>query len=217
MPETKSRKIKIHIVSANAPGQSDIKLEDEKRLIYDSIPDRKRVLTDTPKASFSDALRDLGSKKPVIIHFSAHGNPSAQIVLLKDGKEQSIPRAVMTELLNATKGEARVVVLSFCFSNRQAEDFRSLVDCVIGIEKAIEVANAQTYTKHFYRGLGDGYSVGMAHNHAELVLRSQSVSVEQIPRLLVRDGVNPEEVYLLAGPHVDPKPPELPVERGGGL
>ncbi|HYZ83725.1 MAG TPA: hypothetical protein VE621_04960 [Bryobacteraceae bacterium] len=214
MAGKQSKKIKIHIVSANAPGQSDIKLEDERRLVYDSVPDKKRILTDTPHARFSDVLRDLRSKKPHIIHFSAHGNPSAQIVLLaEDGREQSIPRSVMTKLLDATKGQTRVVVLSFCFSNRQAQDFRTLVDCVIGIEKAIEVAHAQTYTKYFYRGLADGYPVGMAHDNAVLELRSQSVPDEQIPKLLLRDGVDANEVYLLPGRHIEIRPPELPAER----
>src|SRR3954468_17732186 len=82
-----------------------------------------------------DMMRHLGLLQPTIIHFSGDsGDAGSGIYLQGDhGAAQLVTGRALTMMIQSTAASARVVVLSACYSESQADAVRSVVDCVVGM------------------------------------------------------------------------------------
>ena len=67
----------------------------------------KAHVSESPRARISDVIGDLDNNhQPNIVHLSAHGSPTSQIILFdEDDKPRPIPRAAIQRLFLTLKGQ----------------------------------------------------------------------------------------------------------------
>src|SRR5260370_5353768 len=114
-------KIKILFVSANPAGKQQLKLDEEAREIEAKIRaaehrDSVELITKWAVRP-DDLLQSLNQHRPHIVHFSGHGSPTEEIVLLdKLGEPKPVSKEALVSLFRTLKDNIRVVVLNACFS-----------------------------------------------------------------------------------------------------
>jgi hypothetical protein len=89
-----------------------------------------------------------------------------------------------------------VVVLNACFSRPQAEAIVEVIDCAIGMNKAIGDEAAIVFAAAFYQSIGFGRSVEEAFESGKAALMLEGIPEESTPELLVRKGVDPSAIFL---------------------
>src|ERR1700730_1289523 len=96
-------KIKILFVSANPAGTTQLKLDEEVREIEAKIRaaqhrDSLQLITKWA-ARPDDLLQALNEHKPHVVHFSGHGSPTEEIILLdKTGKPKLVSKEALVSL-----------------------------------------------------------------------------------------------------------------------
>jgi hypothetical protein len=133
------------------------------------------------------------------VHFSGHGSQSGEIILMdsRGGKKPVNPAAIKA-LFQTLKGDIRVVILNACYSKIQAEAITQVVDCAIGMNDAIGDEAAIAFAASFYRAIGFGLSIKQAFDQGIVVLLLEGIPEESKPELLVKEGVDPEKIVLIA-------------------
>src|SRR5258707_13527497 len=189
-------KIKILFVSANPAGTQQLKLDEEAREIEAKIrapdPPDSLELIGRWAVRADDLLQSLNQHRPHIVHFSGHGNPTEEIVLLDAlGKPKPVSKEALVHLFRALKDNIRVVVLNACFSRPQAEAITGEIDCAIGMTRAIGDDAAITFAASFYRAIGFGRSVRQAFNQG-------------MPAILLDGSLEGKTPVLLSGKSTAP-------------
>ncbi len=162
-----------------------------------------------------DLLQVLNEHEPTIVHFSGHGSPSKEVLLLdKDGKAKPVSKKALLSLFSTLKGNIRVVLLNACFSRPQAKALTEVIDCAIGMSRAISDRAAITFAASFYRAVGFGCSVQEAFEQGKTALLLEGIPEEHIPKLLVRSGVDVAKLVLIRPPEGGPAGAVLSGERG---
>jgi CHAT domain-containing protein len=148
--------------------------------------------------------------EPTIIHFSGHGRrdaPDAEAATLHDGdsgiflrteqkRAQRVSGRALAQLIKAATPSARVVVLSACYSDGHAEALCQVVDCVVGVTRAIENEAARSFAAAFYRALGNRRSVGNAFAFAVATLEATHLPDDSHPRCRTRDWIDADQIRL---------------------
>lgn len=194
------------------PDASPLTLDEEIRAIMQKIrASEYRDSMDLVSAWAvrpDDLLQKLNEHKPHIVHFSGHGSPSGEIILvdenLVNGKRvpKPVSPAAIKALFQALKGNIQVVLLNACYSRIQAEAIREVIDCVIGMNSAISDQAAMTFAASFYRALAFGSSVREAFEQGKVALLLEGIPEDDTPELLCKTGIDPSKV-VLTGYHSD--------------
>ena len=191
----------ILFLAANPDNSTRLALDLESREIREKI----RASEFPKQLSFrtewairpDDLLQYLNEYKPTVVHFSGHGSTNEEIIL-HDINEQ--PKAVSKEALKALFAAFRhcvkLLVLNSCYSRAQAEGVTEVVDCAVGMKRAIGDEAARVFAASFYRALGFGLSVKDAFEQGKAALLLQGIGEDETPDLLVRSGIDPSKVYI---------------------
>jgi len=132
------------------------------------------------------------------VHFSGHGSPEEEIILLdRNGNPKPVSKDALVSLFSTLKDRIRVVLLNACFSKPQASAIIQEIDCAIGMTRAIGDDAAITFAASFYRAVGFGRSVKDAVEQGKTALLLEGIPEERTPVLLSRKGVAPESVFLI--------------------
>jgi Tfp pilus assembly protein PilZ len=162
-----------------------------------------------------DLLQALHEDNPSVLHFSGHGAGSHGLYFQSDdGSAVAVSAEGLAHVMCAAGSSVKAVVLNACFSEVQAQALIACVPCVIGMPEAIGDRAAIQYAESFYRALAFGSSVKAAHENgiAALTLASGDGRVRDIvapnavpnadhralPRLLIQEGVDAENVHVVA-------------------
>jgi CHAT domain-containing protein len=195
-------KIKILFVSANPAGTQQLKLDEEAREIEAKIRaaehrDSLELITKWAVRP-DDLLQSLNQHRPHIVHFSGHGSPTEEIVLLdKLGKPKPVSKEALVHLFRALKDNIRVVVLNACFSEPQAEAITGEIDCAIGMMREIGDDAAITFAASFYRAIGFGRSIKEAFDQGIAALHLDGSLEGKTPVLLSGKNTAPDKVFLI--------------------
>ena len=198
-------KIIILIVSANPTGTTQLKLDEEVREIEMKIQasgfrDSLELVSKWAVRS-DDLLQYLNQYKPQIVHFSGHGSPTEEIVLLdRQGNAKPVAKGALVSLFRTLKDNIRVVLLNACFSRPQAEAITQEIDCAIGMQRAIGDAAAIIFAASFYRAIGWGRSVQDAFDQGTTALLLEGIPEDKTPVIVTRKGMTAEAINL-----VDPR------------
>ena len=195
-------KIKALFLTADPLGTSRLALAEEMRKIdekvYASEHRDQLELISTWAVRPDDLLQSFNRYRPQIVHFSGHGSKAGELLLMGN---EGFPRPISTQALKAVfktmKDNIRLVVLNACYSKKQAEAIRQEIECVVGMNDAIGDEAAITFSASFYRALGFGRSVKEAFEQGQVALLLEGIQEEQTPELLVRDGSDPSQIFLL--------------------
>ena len=146
-----------------------------------------------------DLLQYFNQHKPHIVHFSGHGSLKEEIILLdKNRNAKPVPPAVIKQLFSTLKDNVRLVLLNACYSRSQAEAIVEVIDCAIGMKKAIGDEAAITFAAAFYQAIGFGRSIESAFQSGRTALMLEGIHEENTPELLSSKGVNPAEIFLFS-------------------
>jgi CHAT domain-containing protein len=198
-------KIKILFVSANPAGMPQLKLDKEAREIEAKIRaaeyrDSLELITKWAVRP-DDLLQALNQHKPHIVHFSGHGNPTEEIVLLDElGKPKPVTKEALVHLFRALKDNIRVVVLNACYARPQTEAITEEIDCAVGMMRAIGDNAAITFAASFYRAIGFGRSIKQAFDQGIAALLLDGSLQGKTPVLVSRENVAPDKVFLINPP-----------------
>jgi len=114
-----------------------------------------------------DLIRGLRELKPTVVHFSGHGGQNGLFFQTAEGHAQLVTPAALAEAFGAAGASVKLVVLSACFSEVQADALLAHVDHVVGIGGSTHEAAARTFAIGFYGGLiGDHFRVALRRQQA---------------------------------------------------
>ncbi|HEX4420741.1 MAG TPA: CHAT domain-containing protein [Kofleriaceae bacterium] len=200
----------ILFIASNPFGTTQLRLGEECAEIQHELKltvHRDRVHFEARWAvSVDELMRHLTELDPDVVHFSGHGSSSAGLLLQDEhGQPQPVPGRALAMMIRAAARRVRVVVLNACSSTAQAEALRAQVDCVVGMDGAVDDDAARVFARRLYGAIGSGCSVGNAVEHGVAALAACQLPDELLPRCVTRDGVDPDCV-ILAGEGVLPRP-----------
>lgn len=165
---SETSQIKILFIGANPSDQTRLELDEEVRDLANRIQmgqlrDRFR-LEQAWAMNASDLLQTLVSHKPMIVHFSGHGGPEGELILLDNqGKSAPVKGPALARLFRVLAQDGiRCVVLNACYSAAQAQAIAESIECVVGISGTIPRQSAIAFTAGFYTGIASGRSVQMS-------------------------------------------------------
>jgi FMN phosphatase YigB (HAD superfamily) len=208
-------KIKILFLAANPLGTDRLQLDEEIRSIREKI--RAAEYRDEIELISAWAVRPddliqlLNEHQPQIVHFSGHGSPTGEILLVDStGTAKPVSTGALKALFKTLKGNIRLVVLNACYSEAQAAAIIENIDCAVGMTTAIEDRTAAIFAASFYRALGFGRSVEEAFEQGKTALLLEGIPDDTVPDLRCRVGVQASQVTLVS-PTVAPiMPPIVP-------
>lgn len=212
LPTNPTMKQKILFLAANPTGTTQLALDEECRQITEKIraADHRESLELITRWAVrpEDLLQHLNEHRPHIVHFSGHGTPTEEVVLLdRDRNPMTVPAAALKQLFMTLKDNIRVVVLNACFSKPQAAAITEVVDCAVGMNKAIGDDAAISFAAAFYQAIGFGRSVKVAFESGKTALMLAGIPEDKTPELLCRKGVDPATLVLIQ-PSIDPGNPK---------
>ena len=202
LPTNTIMKQKILFLAANPTGTTQLALDEECRQITEKLraADHRDLLELITRWAVrpGDLLQHLNEHRPHVVHFSGHGTPTEEIVLLdKDKLPKTVPAPALKQLFATLKDNIRVVVLNACFSKSQASAITEAVDCAIGMKKAIGDDAAIAFAAAFYQAIGFGRSIKVAFESGKSALMLAGIPEEETPELLCRKGVDPAALVLI--------------------
>jgi len=145
-----------------------------------------------------DIQRHILYHKPDIIHFSGHGTETNEIIL-EDAYGHKVPiqSEVLCGLFSVLKEDVRCIVLSACYTDKQAQIIAEYIDCVIGMSDAIEDNSAINFAQAFYQALGFGKSVQKAFELGCIQIGFINPEQRNIPKLMAIK-VDPEDITFIS-------------------
>lgn len=219
----------ILFVAANPRGTERLGLDEECRAIQHEL----RLTEGRGDFDFhsrwavdvEELMRCLLELRPAVLHFSGHGARSAAdaghestgahreitsphsagIVLQDRDSAQYVEHHALAKMIASVREVPRLVVLNACYSAAVADGLRQVVDCIVGVDDAIEDVAARKFAVGLYRAIGYRYAVGEAVKHAAATLCGLQLPGE-IVTCHTRRGVESNRLYL-SGPQATERPP----------
>jgi hypothetical protein len=200
--------IKVLFLAANPSDTTRLKVAEEIRAINQALrlaEFRDKFDVEQQLAvRVTDLQEHLLRHKPDIVHFSGHGSESSEIVLEDNtGKRCPVSVDALRQLFSVLKDNIRCVVLNACFTEPQALAIAEHIDCVIGMSKEIGDSAAIAFATAFYQALGYGRDVKTAFDLGCVRIGIEHLDDQDVPRLLVRTGVDPANEFFLESSGVE--------------
>jgi|GEM_PF-1471886 len=198
-----SNPLRILFVAANPKDTDPLRLDEEIRTIEERLRLSKHASRFEIKQAWAVRVKDLQDSllrhDPHIVHFSGHGSDYGEIVLENvQGESQPVPPKALSGLFKVLKGGGmRGVVLNLCGSLSQARAIVKQVEFVIGMSDEVGDETAIAFAASFYQGLGYGKSVRTAFELGRNQVHLEGLAEEDLPKLLVRKGVDPDRIVLV--------------------
>lgn len=206
-------------LAANPKATESLALDEEIRLIEDMIRRSKYrdmlAIQSAWAVRPDDLIQLFNERQPQIVHFSGHGSGKEGICLVdKNGEVGLVTTLALKRLFTNFKGNIRLIFLNACYSQEQAKALVEVIDCVIGMNDSVSDEAAMIFAGSFYRALAFGLSVQNAFDQGLTALAVANIPEEETPQLLVKDGVDPNQVVLVGPQAVSyTKPIDPPVEN----
>ncbi len=200
-------KVKILIVSANAVAGAKLKVDAEYNDVAERLARKRNWERPSyrPSATWEAVIKEIKEYRPNVVHFSAHGSPTKEIILNDENEQpKAIPTRALEQLFRVRKGNVRLVVMNSCFSAHQAKAIARYIDCVVGVKLGIADDTAMKFSPIFYEALAEGQSVAAAYDDAMISVYGNERDRRRIPRIF-QGSVAPEEIFFAAKTRPRPK------------
>lgn len=200
------RKVKVLFLAADPslgrPGGVPLQLDEELRQIRKQVRQaryaQRLVLEPHGAVRAEDLMNFLEHTDAQVVHFSGHGGNEGLVLVGRGGHSRHpVDAAVLKKLFHTYHGTVRLVVLSACSSQAEAQAIADVVGCAIGTSSVISDDAAITFNGRFYRSIANGHSVQRAFDDACLALDVYRMPKHEYPVLVVRKGVDPAGLVLV--------------------
>jgi PKD repeat protein len=196
-------KVNILFLAANPSNTPPLELIKEFNFIDEEIRKGKNddfFQLQQKHAITSQQIQDtLLRFNPQILHFSGHGSDAGGLIFEDDqGQADEVSPAALAKLFGIINknNNIRCVVLSACYSEKQAKAIAQHVDCVIGMRREVTDIAARKFGGSFYNALAHGQDVKAAFDHACLQLELEHTEEEKIPKIIVKRGIDPSQILF---------------------
>ena len=198
----KEAKEKINILFMGANPTLNLNLEKEAREIRDSIIkslNRDSINFETRWATrTTDLFQYVNEINPTIIHFSGHGTENGELVFQDNNDNPKlVSREVVTEMINASTDDVRLVVFNNCFSSSIAESVVEDIEAAIGMSISIGDVAAIQFASQLYSSIGFGLSLEKAFNQAVVSLKIENIKEDETPQLYINENFSASDIYLV--------------------
>lgn len=195
-------KIKALFLAANPRSTNRLAIDEEMHAIEQKLRAAEHrdalVFQSAWAVRPDDLLQLLNQHQPNIVHFSGHGSGEGLSLVGNDGRQRLVTTRALKALFTTLKDNIRLVVLNACYSREQAQALVEIIDCVIGMKESIHDEAATAFASSFYRAIGFGRSLQEAFEQGITSLLLEGIAEEEIPDLLVKEGVDAKKVVLIA-------------------
>lgn len=200
------RKVRVLFFAADPrlgrPGGVPLELLEEMREIERHVRQARyghRIQFKPHGAARADDLMDfLENTDARVVHFSGHGGHRGLGFVARDGYDvHPVDAAALRRVFREYHGPVRLVVLSACSSNEEAQAIADVVGCAIGTSSEISDRAAITFNSRFYRAIANGYSVQRAFESARTALQVHGVPQDEHPEIFRGNGVDPADLVLV--------------------
>lgn len=160
-------KLKVLFLSADPSDATRLRLGEEFREAQEKLRlgnNRDYIRLETRTClrphDISQALLDF---EPNIVHFSGHGTDAGELCFENIAGDTVVmePEA-LSDMFKQFKNHVKCVVLSACFSDKQAKGIASHIEYVVGMSEAISDRAAIAFAIGFYQAIGAGCTVQRA-------------------------------------------------------
>lgn len=194
--------ITVLFLAANPVGTVSLQLDEEARSIQQKIrmsDYRDSVRFESRWATRSaDILQAINETNPTIVHFSGHGAPNGDLVLLNpDGSAKMVSKEAISMAMATASDTIRLIVFNACFSESQAESVIEHIDAAIGMSTSIGDAAACVFAAQLYSSIGFGRSLQTSFNQAIAQLMLEGIPEESTPTLYVKDSIDANDIILV--------------------
>lgn len=195
-------KITVLFLAANPIDTQPLRLDEEARAIQKRIrlsEYRDSVIFESRWATrSSDILQAINETNPTIVHFSGHGTPSGDLVLLNpDGTKRIVRKEAISMAISTASDSIKLVVFNACFSEVQAQSVVSYVDAAIGMSTSIGDEAACVFASQLYSAIGFGHSLQTSFRQAIAQLMLEGIDEENTPKLYVKDGLDSDNIVFV--------------------
>lgn len=198
-----TNKIKILLLTANPiDARYRLRLDEEAREIDEKIQvgskrEEFEVVSQWAVRP-ADLQKALLRHCPNVVHFSGHGSKTQGIVLEdRDGNMKPVSKSALTGLFRILQDNIKIVFLNACHSRVQIDGLRETIDFTIAMNTTIGDQAAVIFASYFYQALAFGRSVLEGFELAKNQLELEGIDESKTPVLLVRDGVDAANTYLV--------------------
>ncbi len=132
-------------------------------------------------------LQAFSQTQPEIVHFAGHGREAGIFITNEANESLLMPNNALRRLFRQYKDKVRIVVLSACYSEAQAQIISELGIYVVGMSDEIADEAAIVFSTAFYLGLGEHQSVERAFDTALIALETKFPKEAALP-VLWKDG-----------------------------
>jgi len=199
-------KLKILLVSANAIQGATLRVDAEFKAVQQQLGQTADVRY-VPSATWEEVAAQVEGYTPRVVHFSAHGGDSEEILLTtREGRPHPIPTKALEQLFKVMRGKIRLVVMNSCFSERQARAIAKFTDGVLGVKLRLPEEVALGFSPRFYKAISEGESVAEAYERAMVLVYSARPEKHQIPRYHGRVPADKLKLVPIKRPHTKSKP-----------
>ncbi|WP_437550914.1 pentapeptide repeat-containing protein [Sorangium sp. So ce367] len=150
--------------------------------------------------------------RPALVHFSGRTDSAGRLVV-EDGQGHGAPldNDAIANLFSILRRHVRCVVLAAGASADVAYLIARHIDCVVGMSAALAREATIAFSGAFYQAIGFGESVQTAFELGCNEIDLRALAHADVPRLILREGVKPEDLRLI-DPQADaaPSPPPAP-------
>ena len=146
----------------------------------------------------TDLFQYINEVNPTIIHFSGHGTENGELVFQDNNDNPKlVSREAITEMINASSDEVRLVVFNNCFSSVIAEGVVKNIESAIGMNISIGDDAAIQFASQLYSSIGFGLSLERAFNQAIISLKLEGIDEDKTPQLYTNENFNASDIYLV--------------------
>ncbi|NJN80993.1 MAG: SUMF1/EgtB/PvdO family nonheme iron enzyme [Caldilineaceae bacterium] len=213
----------IVFFASNPAETSPLQLDEEIREVMTKIRGSqfREMLQVVPMlaARPDDLLQGLNEHKPDVVHFSGHGSSRGELLLMDSQRRaQPVSPVAIRALFAAFSPAIKLVFLNACFAATQADAFKDVVGCVVGMESTVSDQASIAFASSFYRAVGFGASVQEAFDQGVAAILLEGLDEAQMPKLLAGQNVDPASMRLVspvtAGSIHPVAPADLPAKAG---
>jgi tetratricopeptide (TPR) repeat protein len=193
--------VKVLFLTAHPTSTNRQAIEEETRAIEQKVRAAEHrdvlILQSHWAVRSDDLLHLLNQHRPQIVHFRGHGSPGELCLVGIDGQVRPVSTRALEALFATLRDNIRLVFLNGCSSQEQALALVTTIDCVVRMKESIYGDAAAVFASSFYRALGFGRSIQEAFEQGRTALLLEGSSEENVPELLVKNGIDPGRIVLI--------------------